>query len=429
MTFGIFSIGLAQINLSFVTTVPTCYAYYDGSIDMSVTGGTFPYTYSWYYSGSLFSVQEDITGLTDGQYIIQVIDSVGLTVIDTVVLSASYQITSIDTITDANCYNAYGVININPTGGTANYQGILYPLFWDTWLQIWYIDSALIDTQYTNIDTTNFLWAALAGNYNIVIVEDSGAGCAIIKNYQIHQPSAPLSMNKTYDNIICKGDNTGWISVDPDGGTPPYYFAWSNGATTAAISTLTAGLYTVTVRDSKNCVVSETISIKEPFQDLIMISDTQAVSCRDNQDGYAEITMIENGLPPYTYQWSTGSMDTYISDLDSGYYSITVTDANNCVVTDTFHIGMINRPCIIIYNVITPDGNGKNDTWIIKNIHLYPDAEVQVFNRWGKMVFSKSNGYDDSWDGDDLNSGDYYYVVKLNYGDYPPYTGPLKILK
>ena len=89
--------------------------------------------------------------------------------------------------------------------------------------------------------------------------------------------------------------------------------------------------------------------------------------------------------------------------------------------------------CITIYNVVTPDGNGKNDTWEIKNIHLYPNAEVKVFNRWGKLVYIKNKGYDNSWDGKFegslLDSGDYYYVVNLNMGNYPPYTGPIKILK
>jgi len=89
--------------------------------------------------------------------------------------------------------------------------------------------------------------------------------------------------------------------------------------------------------------------------------------------------------------------------------------------------------CIIINNVITPDGNGKNDTWIIKNIELYPDCDVTVIDRWGKIVLPKTVGYDNSWDatfdGNILDSGDYYYIVNLNIGNYPPYTGPLKIIK
>ncbi|MBU0764215.1 MAG: gliding motility-associated C-terminal domain-containing protein, partial [Bacteroidetes bacterium] len=68
----------------------------------------------------------------------------------------------------------------------------------------------------------------------------------------------------------------------------------------------------------------------------------------------------------------------------------------------------------------------------IENIHLYPGCEVSVFDRWGKLVFSDT-GYDNSWDGtcdgEELNNGDFYYVVTLNKGNYPPYTGPLKIIK
>ncbi|MFH2094150.1 MAG: gliding motility-associated C-terminal domain-containing protein, partial [Bacteroidota bacterium] len=324
-------------------------------------------------------------------------------------------------------------INITPYNGNSFYMGIIYPLKWDAYLQSWYIDSALIDTQYTNIDTLNFVWAQPAGNYYIIVADGSGSGCYIEKYIQIHEPSAPLTLHKTFEHNICKGDSTGWINVVPSGGTPPYYYNWSNGVTTAYNGTLAAGTYTVGVRDINGCMAIESTDIYEPFREVILIPDTHSVSCRDNHDGYAAITGIENGFAPFLYSWSTGATDNYISDLDSGYYSVTVTDANNCTATETYHIGMINCGCITIYNVITPDGNGKNDNWIIKNIHLYPDAEVQVFNRWGKLVFSASAGYDNSWDGTsegkELDSGDYYYVVILNMGDYPPYTGPVKILK
>lgn len=430
---GIISTCQAQLNMSFFTTQPSCYGYSNGAIDLTISGGTLPYTITWYNNGNLFSTQEDISGLTDGQYIVQAIDSAGLTSIDTVTLSALYQITTIDTIMNALCYSTLGTINITPQDGNGYYRGIRYPLLWNTYLQLWEIDSAQVDTQYTRVDTLNFVWSVPAGTYQIVIADDSGMGCAITKYIEIHQPSSPVTFNKTYYHNICKGDSAGWISIVPDGGTPPYYYSWSTGATTSQITLLKAGLYTVNVRDANGCAKTETIGIEEPFQPLISIADSQDVSCRDNHDGYLGIINIENGLAPFTYLWSTGSTNSEIRDLDSGYYSITITDAKGCFITRTFHVGMNDCDCIIIYNVITPDGNGKNDTWEIKNIHLYPKAEVRVYNRWGKLVYSKTNGYDNSWDGkcegNVLSSGDYYYVVNLNVENYPTYTGPVKILK
>jgi gliding motility-associated-like protein len=380
-----------------------------------------------------FSAQEDINGLTDGQYVVQVTDSTGLTAIDTVMLSAAYQITTIDTIADALCYSASGTINLTPQNGIGFYMGILTPLSWDAWLQTWVVDSTGLDTLFTNIDTTNFVWSVPAGNYSVIIIDNLGAGCAIVKSIVIHQPSSPVTLTKTFSNNICKGDSSGWISVTPDGGTPPYTFVWSVEGNTGIIASLIAGLYSVTVSDNNGCLITETTEIEEPFQPLLLIPDTQDVSCRDNHDGFVKIIHIENGQPPYSFLWSSGDTLSDITSLDSGYYSLTVTDAKGCTATRTFHIGMNDCGCIIIYNVITPNADGKNDTWKIKNIELYPQAEVKVFNRWGTLVFSKSNGYDNSWDGKYngklLDSGDYYYVVILNARDYPPYTGPLKILK
>jgi gliding motility-associated-like protein len=431
--FGILSNSWSQLSFSFSTTQPTCYNYNNGTINLTVSGGTLPYSISWYHNGGLISTQEDLNGLSDGQYVVQAIDSAGLTLVDTVALNALYQITTVDTITNALCYSATGTINITPQNGFGFYQGIMYPLLWDAYFQIWKIDSARVDTMITNIDTTNFVWSVVAGRYQIVVTDNSGLGCAISKIVDIHQPSSPVSLNKTYFHNICKGDSAGWVNIMPDGGTPPYTYAWSNGLTTSQNNFLKVGLYTVTVRDFNSCPRIETIGIEEPFQSLMLIADSQDVSCRDNHDGFLGILNIENGLSPFTYLWSNGSTDTKISDLDSGKYSITVTDSKGCYITRNFHVGMKDCDCITIYNVVTPDGNGKNDKWEIKNIHLYPNAEVKVFNRWGKLVYTKSNGYDNSWDGKFegslLDSGDYYYVVNLNLGNYPPYTGPVKILK
>ncbi|MFH2143474.1 MAG: gliding motility-associated C-terminal domain-containing protein [Bacteroidota bacterium] len=430
---GLTVASMAQLNLSFTTTQPTCYGFNDGSIDLTVSGDTLPYTVEWYNNSALISNLEDLSNLYAGQYIVVVTDSIGSNASDTVNLNNTYQITTVDTIADALCYSSAGTINITPQNGFGFYTGILYPQKWDPYQQLWLLDSAGVDTLNTNVDTLNFLWSVVAGRYSIYITDNTGSTCFIEKTIEIHQPSSPVTFNKTFYHNICKDDSSGWIKVVPDGGTPPYTYSWSVGSSLNQISDLKAGLYTVTVSDSKGCRKTETIAINEPFQPIILIADTLDVSCRDNKDGEISIMDIENAKSPYTYTWSTGTTDNFINELDSGLYSITVTDANNCRALRDFHIGMKDCDCITIYNVITPDGNGKNDTWEIKNIQLYPQAKVKVFNRWGTLVYSSTNGYDNSWDGKYngslLDSGDYYYIVILNSRDYPPYTGPLKILK
>jgi gliding motility-associated-like protein len=423
----------AQISLNFNITPPSCYLYPDGSVNMTITGGTSPYTVAWYQNGNLIASQEDISGISDGIYVVNVSDSTGLNVIDTVALAASYQITSIDTILDALCYGSNGSINITPQGGNGFYLGTLYPLVWDTWNQIFYVDSAGRDTQYTVVDTLNFFWSKPAGHYWLIITDLNGSGCSVVKEIVIKQPTAPVTFTQAFTHNICKYDSTGMITCFTSGGTPPYTWNWSHGPTTPGVTQLPAGTYTVTVSDSHGCYAVQSTDIQEPFQPVILVTDSADVSCRDNHDGMAAVLDVENVASPYIFSWSTGDSTNAITDLDSGYYSVTVTDQKGCTATREFHLDLTDCDCIVIYNVVTPDGNGKNDTWQIKNIDLYPNASVQVFNRWGKMVYSKDNGYNNDWDGksegDLLDSGDYYYVVKLNMRNYPPYTGPVKILK
>ncbi len=86
---------------------------------------------------------------------------------------------------------------------------------------------------------------------------------------------------------------------------------------------------------------------------------------------------------------------------------------------------------LTFFNSFTPDGDGKNDRWAIKNIDLFPDNELVVFNRWGAEVF-KSNNYTSAkaWDGSGLNNGTYYYVLKVQINNEPRvYKGFITLLK
>ncbi|MFH1321750.1 MAG: gliding motility-associated C-terminal domain-containing protein, partial [Bacteroidota bacterium] len=86
---------------------------------------------------------------------------------------------------------------------------------------------------------------------------------------------------------------------------------------------------------------------------------------------------------------------------------------------------------IKIPTAITPNGNGLNDTWEIGNMEFYPDCLVEIYNRWGLLVFS-SRGYTEEWDGTHdgktLPIGPYYYVIDLMIEDVKPYTGTVSII-
>jgi gliding motility-associated-like protein len=139
------------------------------------------------------------------------------------------------------------------------------------------------------------------------------------------------------------------------------------------------------------------------------------------------------------FQWypSDGLSSVFVKNpiatpLATTTYYLTSQDQFGCVNRDSVTIQVEDQHIIMASNVVTPDGNGKNDTWIIKNIETYPDAEVTIFNRWGSIVFH-TNNYQNDWNGnngkhDILPDGAYFYVIKMPGSD-KVYKGTVTILR
>jgi gliding motility-associated-like protein len=112
-------------------------------------------------------------------------------------------------------------------------------------------------------------------------------------------------------------------------------------------------------------------------------------------------------------------------------FTVTGTDGNGCSVSDTVQVKLL--PEVKISSGFSPNGDGKNDLWIIDYIDQFPNNTVEIFNRWGEQLFY-SQGYETPFNGNfrgkDLPVGTYYYIIKLNHPAYPkPYTGPLTIFR
>ena len=130
-----------------------------------------------------------------------------------------------------------------------------------------------------------------------------------------------------------------------------------------------------------------------------------------------------------TYLWSPGETlnDSLIAmpvavPLETTAYILSVSDINGCFDTDTVIINMDENAVFNIPNLITPNGDGYNDKWIIENIEFFPENSILIVNRNGQVVFDMT-GYDNSWDGTyngkTLPDGTYYYVLEINGNDNP----------
>ncbi|MEI7594261.1 MAG: PKD domain-containing protein [Bacteroidota bacterium] len=144
------------------------------------------------------------------------------------------------------------------------------------------------------------------------------------------------------------------------------------------------------------------------------------------------------------YQWypseglsSAISLNPNATPFETTDYILEVTDINGCVNRDTMTLTVDKDYDLIklqtsISNIITPDGNGENDTWYIKNISFYPENHVYIHNRWGELVYEAAN-YDNTWDatnkfGDTLPDGEYYYVITFE-GVHLKLKGAITILR
>ncbi|HNW56458.1 MAG TPA: gliding motility-associated C-terminal domain-containing protein, partial [Bacteroidales bacterium] len=139
------------------------------------------------------------------------------------------------------------------------------------------------------------------------------------------------------------------------------------------------------------------------------------------------------GTKPYQVIWSDGTSTLERTDLHSGTFSVIVSDVNGCTASENITINAIgSAKCIEIKEIITPNNDGFYDTWKIKNIEMFPNAKVEVFNRWGERVFSSKNISAHEWDGTYkeklLPTDSYHYILYLNDGS-KPITGVVTIVR
>ncbi|MBT6684759.1 MAG: T9SS type B sorting domain-containing protein, partial [Bacteroidetes bacterium] len=385
-----------------------CYNQFTGSIDISVTGGTPAYSYLWSNNSS----SQDLNGLGFGEFILTVTDAFDCEMLDTFYIQQPESAVSltIDNIEDVKCYSENtGFIDIQCQGGTPGYSY--------NW-----------SNSSSNEDISNLY----AGQYFLTVLDNNN--CTLIDTFTISQPYA-LMMEASVSSysgygVKCFNDSNGMIEINTFNGTSPYSFEWSNGSTNEDIYNLFEGNYSITISDFYNCEIDTTIKITEP-NPIDVVYSTQESYCPDSHDGLISIN-IAGGIEPYSYLWSNNKTTEEISNLYAGNYSIVVSDSNQCTYYEEFDLQNLYDACIFIPNVITPNGDGANDKWEIRGSHLYPNIEVELYNRWGQLIWKSEKGYNNKWngtsDGQPVPINAYWYVVKLG-GNIEPIVGHVSVLR
>ncbi|HRG87971.1 MAG TPA: gliding motility-associated C-terminal domain-containing protein, partial [Chitinophagales bacterium] len=372
-----------QLTLFLQATDVACNGQNTGSIDVTTSGGTSPYNFVW--SDMVYT--EDRTGLVAGSYQLVAYDDHQCSATGAAVITEPAVLAIAETHTDVACNgNSTGSINVTVTGGVSPYNYI-----WADGIQtedrlaipagnysvtgtdvnLCSVTVTVIITEPTAIAATEahndvlcyggadgratitasqgtapltYLWndgdtssirnGLTAATYTITVTDANY--CSVSLTSVVGQPAA-IAVTTAHTDVSCMGYADGTATVDATGGTPPYSYTWSNSAILPGNTNpgLVAGSYAVTVFDTHQCSATGSVTITEPAG-IVMNNSFTNPSCPFKEADGTITLNITGGSQPYAYTWSNAASGSQIQSLLPGTYNVTVSDANNCSMADTF---------------------------------------------------------------------------------------------
>jgi gliding motility-associated-like protein len=369
-----------KIGISITTTSLKCYGENNATIDVALNGGTSPYQYKWSNGDTLPSLKS----LAAGSYFLTATDKNNCLFLDTITIQSPDSLKIVkQNRQHIRCYGeTNGRVEIEASGGNGAYQYLwsnnntsrlldnigagIYTITVSDGnacikkdsVQILQPDSLSVATTVDNLDCKNpnsgkitvvaqggsppyaYTWQG-ANNFTSTdtIIENLPLGiytltltdskaCSKIISYEITTPT-PFEISGEVTPVKCKGDATGSIILNINGGNAPFNFVWSNQAITKDNLDLIAGNYSVTVSDASSCSIVKSYLIEEPTLALnLQISGIDTL-CFDAKNGTL-IASVLGGTTPYRYEWNNGFIDSFLVNISGGNFSLSVTDNNGC---------------------------------------------------------------------------------------------------
>ncbi len=393
ITFG-------QSVITHVTTPPGS----NGAINLTVSGGTPDYSYLWTGPVAFSSTDEDISNLDGGSYIVQVTDSNDCTndtsflVNDTTLLIAY-----ISDKTDVDCKGEFtGSATVAVTGGSGDYT------------------YAWRDVLSNPVGGNDPVLSNVPKNTYFVLVTDNFDSRNAEASVIINEPDFELTASIAGTELKCYNDSSGIANLTVSGGTLLYYFNWSNGATTENLINLQTGTYSVTVIDANGCIDNDNVFIDEPEAITVDIVIEEEILCNGDLTGRVRAD-VTGGTGIKSYLWNDpASQNTKIAtNLEAGNYIVTVTDQNECKVTNSVEL---TEPLeITITELIqNPSCFGLNNGQIVPTVLGGTAPFDYVWSTgWTNRIISN------------IEAGDYTLIVTdrnncTEIGDYS-LTDPLQI--
>lgn len=388
----------AALVIDVTSSNVSCNGFGDGNITVNASGGTGDVML---VSPESLSLPASLNDLIPGVYDLQIEDEAGCISTETITITEPDTLTvEVTGTTDISCGgDCDGTVSLDIAGGTQPITIFLNG----------------VPSETTGI---------CAGDYD-VIVEDAN-GCQATANFSIIQPD-PISFLINVSPVTCTGMNDGSVNIFPIGGVGVIEWAIVEDVDP---NNLFEGTYTVVGEDVTGCTADTTFTVTATIiTDMQVTIFTSPVTCWEEADGTATAA-VTGGTPPITYQWNDPNNQTTATavGLPDDVYSVIVTDAIGCNLSFLAEVEP-TIGCFFIATAITPNGDGANDDWVIGGLEYFPNSLVQVYNRWGQLLF-ESRGYttrwDAQWNGRLVPIADYYFVITYDE-NREPITGTVTV--
>ena len=367
-------VGKDQILTNATSDNLLCNGDNSGRIILNVTGGTSPYTYAWNNNAATASLEN----LAAGEYSCTVTDRNSCTV------SQSFTITQPDSllvqteVTNLSCWNSDdGAISVSVTGGTQPY-------------------SYLWNDGVTTADRTNLY----AVTYGLMVTDANGCNVATFPTVWHPDPITFWVTNQT--DITCFGANDGTISTGIRGGTRPYSYTWSDEATTANRTDLSAGYYRLTVTDANSCVATLSANVTEP-EELVAVANVSPIICAGDVAQLSASATGGTGVYAQYFWFREGNTTSPVcvqpnyQNVAPGTYYLVAKDSHNC--TDTIQVVVEDaEPHNFVVTVTDATCNGASNG----AISITPD---------GGFTFAWSNGISNTNNANSLPAGNYSVTI------------------
>ena len=374
---------LPGMNITLDGSTNEVCSFDNGAIDVSVSGGSGSYGYSWDNG----SGTEDLTNIGSGTYTLTVTDAnscsvnSSFSIINDVSNCSAYCYLNIATnqVSDESCGDGTGSIDITVLDATSPYVAS-----WD------------------NGETTDDISNLSTGTYTITILDANQ--CELIESFTVGNNAGTLGISSnTITNENC-GNGDGIIDIVTAGGTSPYSYVWSNGATTEDVTGLTAGIYDVTINDNSGCSVNEVFTVGNNVGNMSESAGVSSEIC-GNGGGTINLT-VTGGVAPYSYSWSNGSTNEDQTLLSAGTYSVTIMDDFGCTLNSVDYTVTNNPTDLIILSIDITNENCNDGAGAI---------DINVINGTLPYTYTWSNS-DVTEDLSGLTAGVYSCVIVDNNG-------------